>query len=189
MAAGTATSRPAKCTTSTSAISTPHAREMKVTPATPTAIVCGSPMMKRLTPCWIRRWASQSPDAIAQELNSSPRARKTGSAIRAIGTARFASTTFWNVVGGGAGGWYAGSVTVLNGLRSRTSEEAYPDGVEPDHEPDRSPDQPEQHGHSERPADQPGDERADQDRGDDHHSGTHAGHVGRGFASRWHRAR
>src|ERR1700712_3612478 len=137
MAAGSARVRPAKCTTSTSAMSTPQAREMNVTPATPMATVCGRPMMKRLTPCWTRRLTSQRPDAIAQALNSCPTARNTGSAISAIGTARLARITFWNVVGGDAGGWYACSVTVLNGLRSRASEVAYPDRVEAEHHTDR----------------------------------------------------
>ena len=77
---------------------------MKVTPAMPIATVCGSPMMKRLMPCCSRRFASQRPAAIAQALNGCPVSRKSGSASTAIGTARFAITTFWMVVGGGAGG-------------------------------------------------------------------------------------
>ena len=133
---------------------------MNVTPATPIATVCGNPMMKRLTPCCTRRLASQSPAAIAHALNCCPVARNTGSAISAIGTARFASTTFWIVVGGGAGGRYASSVTVLNGLRSRSAEVAEPDRVEPEHQPDGRTGQPERQRHPERPADQPGHERA-----------------------------
>jgi len=45
IAAGRATDFPAKCTVSTRQSRVPQAREMKVTPAVATAIVCGNPMM------------------------------------------------------------------------------------------------------------------------------------------------
>jgi hypothetical protein len=61
MAADTAVSFPPKCTVKNNTIIEPQARVRKLTPATPTARVCGRPMMNFSVPHWMARFTIHSP--------------------------------------------------------------------------------------------------------------------------------